>query len=331
MLKFFRMSKKTRFRRRTVPAPDPKGVVLRKNLSSIQDAAHGCDKIQAFGKTSKTPRRMPELPEVEVTRRGLAPSLEGKTLTDVAVRTDKLRESLEGFDALLGARLKAIRRRAKYLIWCFEARDATPLWFVTHMGMSGSWRILHASFPQPRVHEHFDLVFGDVLARYRDPRRFGSARLFSQDPFGLSPISKLGPEPDDENLTTESFYKALHTKKTSVKEVLLSGKCVAGCGNIYASEALFAARIHPATRADRVSKAKAAVLLDAVRKVLSEAVAAGGSTLRDFHNTSGEDGYFALNAAVYGREGEPCPVCGTAVKRSVQGGRSTFSCPKCQK
>ena len=204
-----------------------------------------------------------------------------------------------------------IERRAKYLIWTFRSAAGEKRWLLTHMGMSGSWRIWSLPAPSAHKHDHADIVFGDVLVRYTDPRRFGSILFMT-------------------TLTADRFYTELQKTHRSIKEVLLSGKIVVGCGNIYCSEALFAAGIRPTRPADAISKARAGRLLESVRKTLESAIAAGGSTLHDFHGVSGETGWFPLACAVYGREGKPCPICGRPIARIEQGGRSTFWCPHCQ-
>ena len=273
---------------------------------------------------------MPELPEVEVTRRGLAPAIVGRSVTAVNVRTPKLREPLQDLAALLpGLTLEHLERWAKYLIWTFRSAAGEKRWLLTHMGMSGSWRIWSLPAPSAHKHDHADIVFGDVLVRYTDPRRFGSILFMTTDPRKSLPLTKLGCEPWDPTLTADRFYTELQKTHRSIKEVLLSGKIVVGCGNIYCSEALFAAGIRP-TPADAISKARAGRLLESVRKTLETAIAAGGSTLHDFHGVSGETGWFPLACAVYGREGKPCPICGRPIARIEQGGRSTFWCPHCQ-
>lgn len=274
---------------------------------------------------------MPELPEVEVTRRGLAPHLLGRTVSEVVVRTARLRKPLDELWKIEGLHLRALERRAKVLIWVFEGADGRKTWLATHMGMSGSWRIYEEPWPEVSKHEHVDFVFGGVLARYRDPRRFGDMCVWQVDPRTKPPLNRLGSEPFDPALTEASFWAALRKTRRSIKEVLLAGSAVVGCGNIYANEALFAARIHPNKPACGLCAVEAARLLAAVRAVLHSAIEAGGSTLRDFHGADGTSGWFALQTSVYDRKGQPCPVCGFPIVRTVLGQRSTFYCPKCQK
>lgn len=275
---------------------------------------------------------MPELPEVEVTRMGLAPHVVGHTIQDAVFRVPRLRSLTTGLaEHLRGCRVESLSRRGKYLIWRCERKGEKPGYLVTHLGMSGYWRLWPLPAPEAGPHDHVDLVFDDFLVRLNDVRRFGDMRWFESDPFAAAPLSTLGMEPFDESLTPEVFAARLRRHRSPVKEVLMAGRVVVGCGNIYASEALFAAGIHPARRADRISNERCAALLKAIRWVLASAIEAGGSTLRDFHGVDGVDGYFALSAAVYGREGKSCVRCGAPIRRIVQAGRSTYYCPHCQK
>ena len=275
---------------------------------------------------------MPELPEVEVTRMGLAPFVEGKVLRQAIIRVPKLRSSLEGLaQKLNGKTVCRLSRRGKYLVWHLVDDKGREGWLVTHLGMSGYWRLWQLPAPEPTAHEHVDFVFDGFLVRLTDTRRFGDMRWFDENPFGQKPLSDLGWEPFDERLTPEMFARAMRTKHRPVKEVFMAGNVVVGCGNIYSSESLFLAGIHPTRMADRISEKRLKALFAAVRQVLSQAIAAGGSTLRDFHGVDGADSYFVLRTNVYGREGEPCRRCSSIIKRIVQAGRSTFYCPKCQK
>lgn len=282
---------------------------------------------------------MPELPEVEVTRKGLAPYVEGARVRTIVVRTEKLRSPLHRgqLERLAGSRITRLERRGKYLIWRLADEAGTPLGaVVSHLGMSGYWRVWPQTPPAPGRHEHIDWVLESaegkppVTVRLTDPRKFSDFVFVEGEPLEQKPLSELGPEPWDEALTPERFAAALRATRRPVKEALLAGRIVVGCGNIYASESLFLAGIDPRRRADRISAARAARLLAAVRETLEKAIAAGGSTLRDFHGPDGADGYFALQTNVYGREGLPCRQCGTVVRRIVQGARSTFFCPHCQ-
>jgi formamidopyrimidine-DNA glycosylase len=272
---------------------------------------------------------MPELPEVEVTRRGIA-----EPLRDAQVLGARLGKPLRwplGRDpaALAGTRVGEVTRRGKYL-WLPLHPQAGGL--LLHLGMSGSLAWLPQA-PEPGPHDHFDLLTDRGTLRLNDPRRFGavvwSASL--EDAPAATLLQRLGPEPFDPALTPASFHVTLSARRAPIKAVLLSGEAVVGAGNIYACEALFQAGIHPALRADRVSRPRAEKLLQAVRGTLARALDLGGSTLRDFTDVHGASGAYQAQAAVYGRAGQACPRCGATVRRVVQGQRSTFFCPGCQR
>ena len=278
---------------------------------------------------------MPELPEVEVTRRALAPYVEGLAVQAVRVRDRRLRWPVPARlgATLSGRALLTLDRRAKYLLWRFEHGT-----LISHLGMSGSWRLhLHAP-PQPGVHDHADIEFGAApdarIARLTDPRRFG-ALLWH--PNGRGDVARhpllahLGLEPFDVRFDAAYLHAASRGRRVAIKQALLSGDIVVGVGNIYASESLFRAQIHPALPAVRLTRAQAERLVQAVRAVLAEAIEAGGSTLRNFIGADGNAGYFTLNARVYDRAGQPCKVCGTPIRRLLQGQRATFFCPRCQR
>jgi formamidopyrimidine-DNA glycosylase len=275
---------------------------------------------------------MPELPEVEVTRRSLDGPLQGALV--LALRLGKpLRWPLGcAPEHLTGLRLGPITRRGKYLWLPLEGRaDAGGL--LLHLGMSGSLA-LHAGVPPAAgPHEHFELQTSQGTLRLTDPRRFGAVVWSAGQ--GVDPARKLlaslGREPFDASLTPEFLHAQLQRRRAPIKMVLLAGDIVVGAGNIYACEALFAAGIHPALRADRISRPRAARLLAAVRDTLARALALGGSTLRDFKDAHGMDGAFQDEAAVYGRAGLPCGRCGAPVRRMVQGQRATYWCAACQK
>ncbi|MCW5611399.1 MAG: bifunctional DNA-formamidopyrimidine glycosylase/DNA-(apurinic or apyrimidinic site) lyase [Rubrivivax sp.] len=277
---------------------------------------------------------MPELPEVEVTRRGIAGPLAGAQV--VAARLGKpLRWPLGCAPAALaGATVGGAERRGKYL-WLPLARDARPAGgLLLHLGMSGSLAWLPGGAAgEPGPHDHFDLVTDRGTLRLHDPRRFGAV-LWSPalDAAPAAPLlARLGAEPFDPALTPARFHAALQRRRAPVKAVLLDGSVVVGAGNIYACEALFAAAIHPALRADRISRPRAARLLQALRDTLARALALGGSTLRDFSDVHGGAGAFQSQAAVYGRAGQPCPRCGAALARRVMAQRSTYFCAACQR
>jgi formamidopyrimidine-DNA glycosylase len=275
---------------------------------------------------------MPELPEVEVTRRGIAAPLAGARVQ--ALRLGKpLRWPLGREPAgFTGLTVGYITRRGKYL-WLPLAGSAGPAGgLLLHLGMSGSLA-LQAEPGEPGPHDHFDLVTDRGTLRLNDPRRFGavvwSASLDVAPAATL--LARLGPEPFDPELTAPRFHAALKARRAPIKAVLLAGEAVVGAGNIYACEALFQAGIHPALRADRISLPRADRLLAAVRQTLSRALALGGSTLRDFSDVHGASGAYQAQAAVYGREGQPCPRCAAPVKRRVMAQRSTYFCAGCQK
>ena len=268
---------------------------------------------------------MPELPEVETTVRGLARVLEGRRITRVEARRADLRRSFphDLGQRLTGARVTGLGRRAKYGL-IHTDRDDT---MIFHLGMSGSWRIDHASLEK---HDHLLLETeeGKRLA-LNDPRRFGSVDLVATDELEDWPAFKaLGPEPLE--IDAHELKRRLAGRSAAIKLLLLDQRIIAGLGNIYVCEALYRARIHPKRAGGSVSLDRLKRLVIAIREVLEEAIAAGGSTLRDFISPDGELGYFSKDFAVYDREGEPCG-CGGLVKRFVQGGRSTFYCPACQK
>jgi formamidopyrimidine-DNA glycosylase len=285
---------------------------------------------------------MPELPEVEVTRRGIAGPLRGATV--LALRLGKpLRWPLGcAPQALTGTRVGDITRRGKYLWLPLLRADETSADQTTgqgqgllmHLGMSGSLALSDACGSAPAgPHDHFDLLTTQGLLRLNDPRRFGAvvwSPAITAAP-AATLLARLGPEPFDEALTPTSFHAALHRRHAPIKTVLLSGEAIVGAGNIYACEALHHAGIHPALRADRISRPRAERLLAALRMTLAKALDLGGSTLRDFSDVHGASGAYQSFAAVYDREGQPCPRCGAAVRRVVQAQRSTYFCMGCQR
>ena len=271
---------------------------------------------------------MPELPEVETTRRGLTPHLTDQVIRAVVVRHPKLRWPVpEQLVTLLpGKRIRQIQRRGKYLLFNIESG-----WLIIHLGMSGSLRMVPAA-EKPGAHDHFDLVLTNGLAmRLRDPRRFGAVLWAGSNPFTHPLLARLGMEPMTPALSAEKFFQAARTRSAPIKQVLMDSHLVVGVGNIYANEALFAAGIHPKTAAKRLGLARVQRLIDAVNATLTRAIRAGGSSLRDFVKADGEPGYFQLEYAVYGRTGEPCRHCGRPIKQIRQGQRSSFYCAACQK
>jgi formamidopyrimidine-DNA glycosylase len=269
---------------------------------------------------------MPELPEVETTCRGIRPHVEGRTLTRLAVRNPRLRVPVpEGLEQLLaGQALRAVERRAKYLLLRFDAGSV-----ILHLGMSGSLRVVPADLA-PGKHDHVDLVFGDAALRLRDPRRFGLLVWQPGPPMAHPLLAHLGPEPLEGGFDGAWLFRVTRGLRQPVKHVLMDARKVVGVGNIYASESLFRARIHPLEPAGALGRQRCQRLVDTVRETLQAAIVAGGSTLRDFVGGDGKPGYFQQQYFVYGREGEPCRVCGTPVRRFVSAQRSTWFCPRCQ-
>jgi formamidopyrimidine-DNA glycosylase len=273
---------------------------------------------------------MPELPEVEVTRRGVAPHIEGRKVTNVILRHDGLRwpfpENLP--KQLHGRVVQSTGRRGKYLLIRFSHGT-----LIIHLGMSGHLRILPAATP-PKKHDHFDLVLGDQVLRLNDPRRFGAVLWHGNDAGAIEthPLLKvLGVEPLEKQFCGQLLYRETRGRSAAIKQVLLAGDIVVGVGNIYASESLFRAGIHPKTPAHRIGLARYEKLAQAIREILLAAIEQGGSTLRDFLAVNGNSGYFQQCYFVYARAGEPCRVCGAVIRQIVQGQRSTFYCVNCQK
>jgi len=271
---------------------------------------------------------MPELPEVETTRRGIEPHVQGQTVRDVIVRQPQLRWPVPKALArkLVAQKIDAVERRGKYLLMRTQAGTA-----ILHLGMSGSLRIVDARVP-PETHDHLDIVFTNGQAlRLRDPRRFGAALWTETDPLAHKLLEPLGPEPLSDAFDTDYLYAKSRGRKGSIKEFIMNSHVVVGVGNIYASESLFRAGINPKRAAGRVSRARYEALVKAIKDVLVEAIKQGGTTLRDFVREDGQPGYFRIRLKVYDRAGEPCPVCGTPIKQLVQGQRSTYYCPVCQR
>lgn len=275
---------------------------------------------------------MPELPEVEVTCRALAPYVERRTVEAVVVRQPKLRWPVpKRLSALIAGRtVQRLRRRGKYLLWQFDHGT-----LISHLGMSGAWRIWpRRSVPTPDPHDHVDLLFATSCVRLTDPRRFGALLWHDAQKGDISThplLAGLGIEPFDARFDGAWLYRHTRSRSASIKQVLLAGDVVVGVGNIYASESLFRSRINPRQQARRIGQRRYELLAQAVREVLSEAIAVGGSTLRDFVGTDGQDGYFMLDARVYDRAGAPCRVCATPIVRVVQGQRATYYCRMCQR
>jgi formamidopyrimidine-DNA glycosylase len=270
---------------------------------------------------------MPELPEVEITRRGLEPHLAGQRIAWVAVRNPNLRWKVpENLPHLLqGLAIHGITRRGKYLL--LNCGCGT---LIVHLGMSGSLRLLPPETPWQK-HDHFDLALenGDLI-RLHDPRRFGAVLWTRNDPLQHRLLKNLGPEPLSAVFNADWLYRQTRSRSAAIKQALMDSRLVVGVGNIYANEALFRARINPKTSAARISLVRYEKLAAAVRKTLQLAIKAGGSSLRDFADCSGNLGSFQMHYRVYGRSGKPCRECGARIRMLRQGQRSSFYCPRCQ-
>ncbi|WP_457667095.1 bifunctional DNA-formamidopyrimidine glycosylase/DNA-(apurinic or apyrimidinic site) lyase [Thiolapillus sp.] len=269
---------------------------------------------------------MPELPEVETTRRGIQPHIQGERVTGVVIRQPRLRWPVppELPDLLRRRKLKSIDRRGKYLLLSFS--NGTLL---LHLGMSGSLHILPANTAAGR-HDHFDLVFGKRCLRLHDPRRFGAV-LWTDQPVEEHPLlAKLGPEPLSPDFSGDYLYRLSRGRKVAVKQFIMNGHVVVGVGNIYANEALYRAGILPTRRCGSLSRKRCERLAQAIREILSTAIEAGGTTLQDFVQADGQPGYFAQELQVYGRQGEACPGCGRPVRQKTLGQRSSYYCSYCQ-
>ncbi len=271
---------------------------------------------------------MPELPEVETTRRGLLPHLVGHRIRAIVIRNPNLRWPVPRNLArrLQGAVIEGIRRRGKYLLLDFAKGH-----LLVHLGMSGRLTLVANGTP-PRKHDHVDIELeGARVLRFTDPRRFGTILWLESPAEKHALLRDLGLEPLEPEFTGEALHRKARGRRVSVKQFLMNGGIVTGVGNIYASEALFHAGIHPQRPAGQISTRRWDRLASAVRSTLEEAIGAGGSTLRDFASAEGRPGYFQQRHAVYGREGKPCRECRTPIRSLRQGQRATFYCPKCQR
>mgnify|MGYP001051263164 CR=1 FL=1 len=271
---------------------------------------------------------MPELPEVETTRRGIAPHIENNTISNIIVRNRSLRWPIPtGLKTKLKDHvIRAVTRRAKYLL--IKTDKGT---LILHLGMSGSLRIL----PIDEVidkHDHFEIQFTDgSCLRLRDPRRFGAVLWTKDEPAEHKLLVSLGPEPLDKTFNAELLFEKSRKRKTTIKQFIMDAKIVVGVGNIYASESLFLAGINPNKQAGRITKAQSKELSAAIKKILSAAIKQGGTTLKDFKSSDGKPGYFQQKLKVYDRKGEPCTKCKKPIKQITLGQRSTFYCTHCQK
>ena len=277
---------------------------------------------------------MPELPEVEVTRLGIAPHVQGRSISAIKIIDGRLRWPVPKalLKILPGKKVKSIERRGKYLL--FEIDEG---YVLIHLGMTGTLRVLPSNEPL-KPHDRVVIEFGKFSLRLHDPRKFGAILWHpkSQGPIEDNALlQKLGVEPFSPQFSGELgaqvLYQASRKRTVAVKQFLLAGQAVVGVGNIYCSESLFEAGIHPATPAGKLSRPQCSRLAQAVRIILKKAIAAGGSSLKDFVNSEGDPGHFMVQTKVYDRKDAPCKVCKTPIKQMVQGQRSTYFCPTCQK
>lgn len=276
---------------------------------------------------TKIQRKMPELPEVETTLRGIQSSLQQRRIAEVIVREPRFRwpVSPDLPARVQGRMVEALERRAKYILIRLDRG-----WLVCHLGMSGSMRIVDSTAP-PRTHDHIDLVLdsGSCL-RFNDPRRFGCF-LWCDDPREHPLLANLGPEPLGDRFDGDYLYQRARGRRQAVKAFIMDQSTVVGVGNIYASEALFKAGIAPSRPAGRVSRQRYRRLANEIRAVLSAAIEQGGTTLRDFSGADGKPGYFRQQLAVYDRLGQPCPACARPIRKRVIGQRASYYCPGCQR
>ena len=277
---------------------------------------------------------MPELPEVEVTRLGIAPHLEGRKLSAVKVLDGRLRWPVPANlpKILPGQRVGSITRRGKYLLMEMDTG-----YLLIHLGMTGTLRVLPSNEPL-KLHDRVTLEFGKLSLRLHDPRKFGAVLWHAKTRGPIEKnalLQKLGVEPFSaefaDELGAQVLYQSSRKRTIAVKQFLLAGQAVVGVGNIYCSESLFEAGIHPAKAAGKLTRPQCARLAHAVRLILKKAIEAGGSSLKDFVNSAGDPGHFMVQTKVYDRKGLPCKVCKTPIVQIVQGQRSTYFCPQCQK
>lgn len=276
---------------------------------------------------------MPELPEVETTRRGLAAAVEQQHILRAVVRHRGMRQPVpRGLERkLAGAHVTALSRRGKYLLFHCKPADGAAGTLIVHLGMSGRLWLVDAATP-PEKHDHFDLEFDNRrVVRLRDPRRFGLVLWQAGDPLRHPLLAAIGPEPLTADFDGAALHRAIRTRSTAIKLVIMDSHVVAGVGNIYANEALFRTGIDPRTPAQRISRARCNALAKEIKQTLREAITAGGSSLRDYVGSDGMAGNFQSQFLVYGRAGEPCTRCSTIIRELKQAQRATCYCPSCQK
>lgn len=279
---------------------------------------------------------MPELPEVETVRSGAAPHLIGRRLRAVHLQREDLRWPMPAaaLQDLVGRRVTAVDRRSKYILARFDGRSR-PVALI-HLGMTGRLIVdvvgARAARPEYRKHEHWRMDFGDRLVRFVDPRRFGALDVADGDGLATHPlIENLGVEPLEGEFDGAYLHRLTRGRKVAIKQLLMNGNLIVGVGNIYASESCWRARVRPRRAAKSLTKAECEALATAVREVLSAAIAAGGTSFRDYVGVGEDAGYFARELRVYERAGAPCPRCKATVRRAVQQGRSTYWCSGCQR
>lgn len=270
---------------------------------------------------------MPELPEVETTLRGIQPSIDQQTIQSIEIRNGRLRWPVdpELVQKLPGLVVLSVKRRAKYLLLETEKGH-----LILHLGMSGNLRVLSHDEPIKK-HDHIDIRFENgLLLRYHDPRRFGSLLWTEANPMSHDLLKSLGPEPLTDGFNADYLYDKLQGRKTAIKTFVMNNHIVVGVGNIYANESLFLSRIHPTRPAHSVTKAETELLVKHIKQVLAKAIEQGGTTLKDFLSPSGQPGYFEQKLNVYGRAGEPCPLCQQPVQKQVLNQRAAYYCDACQ-
>lgn len=270
---------------------------------------------------------MPELPEVETTKQGIKPHLEGQIINKITVRNPKLRlpVPLNINELCAGKKITAVFRRAKYILI-----HLTNGYILIHLGMSGHLRMVPSTI-KPNKHDHIDIMLTNGFAlRFCDPRRFGLFLYLDENPHQHSLLSHLGPEPLSEDFNGDYLYQRSRNKTQPIKSLIMNNEIVVGVGNIYATESLFLAKIHPKTRAKDLSQESAYSLAREIKEILHKAIEAGGTTLRDFYTFDGKPGYFSVSLKVYGRKNQPCIVCNNLIETLVIAGRNSAFCPHCQ-
>ena len=277
---------------------------------------------------------MPELPEVETTRRGIEPHLKTRVIKEIIIRQANLRWPIPGHivSTYPGQEITAINRRGKYLLLNTQNKQAARSTLMFHLGMSGSLRIVNQSVA-PRKHDHIDFVLdNNTILRFHDPRRFGSIlECPAHQPLSHNLLDKLGPEPLSDAFSGEYLFQKSRHRSLAIKNFIMNSHIVVGLGNIYATEALHEAGIHPLRSSGKISLRRYITLVQHAKKIIAEAIQQGGTTLRDFVNSSGNPGYFQQQLKAYGRENQPCLHCQTPIRKLKQNQRSSWYCPQCQR